>query len=98
MMRVFVVDVNTGTYYTDDIEPKLEDYYRIIGCKLIDIIEVSVSGRRFDIIADDEGLFVPHGARPSVFTRDDQIVAVGTVIFCHCDESKNETGLFFKSD
>ena len=92
-MRVFVVDVNVGTYYTDDIEPKLEDYYRVIGCELVDIIEVSVGGKQFDLIADDEGMFVPHGARPSVFTNGDQIVSVGTVIFCHCDKNGNETGL-----
>lgn len=36
----------------------LEDYYKSIGCRTIDIANRSIAGKRYDIICDDEGLFV----------------------------------------
>ena len=36
----------------------LEDYYDIIGCRYIDIVEVSIGRRVFNLIVDDEGMLV----------------------------------------
>lgn len=35
----------------------LEDYYKLIECRCIDIVSRTIGGKRFEIICDDEGLF-----------------------------------------
>ena len=39
-----------------DIEDRIEEYYRLIGCDLIDIVSRTIGGKVFDLIVDDEGL------------------------------------------
>lgn len=92
-MRVFVIDVNAGTYYTDDINDDIKEYYRIIGCRLIDIAELEIDGRLFDVICDDEGLSAEYGARPSVVDEKSEVKMIGSLIFCHSDENGDEVGL-----
>lgn len=92
-MRVFVIDVNAGTYYTDDIQDDLETYYKIIGCRTIEISCLEIENRTFDVICDDEGLFNEHGARPSVVDLESHPRMVGSLIFCHTDENGDETDL-----
>lgn len=36
---------------------ELKDYYRLIGCTTIDIVNRSIKGKRYEIICDDEGTF-----------------------------------------
>ena len=93
-MRVFVIDVNAGTYYTDDIKDDLETYYKIIiGCRLIDIAELQIEERVFDVICDDEGLSAEFGARPSVVDMKSEVKMIGSLIFCHANENGDEVGL-----
>ena len=92
-MRVFVIDVNAGTYYTDDIQDDIKSYYKIIDCQLIDIAELEIDNTTFDVIYDDEGMFVKNGARPSVVDKNDNVKMVGTVIFCHANKNGDEIGL-----
>lgn len=92
-MRVFVIDVNAGTYYTDDIQDDIKTYYQIIGCQLIDIAELQIEDRTFDVICDDEGMFAKNGARPSVVDAKSNVKMVGSLIFCHGDSNDDEVGL-----
>ena len=92
-MRVFVIDVNAGTYYTDDIQDDIKSYYKIIDCQLIDIAELEIDNTTFDVIYDDEGMFVKNGARPSVVDKNDNVRMVGTVIFCYFNKNGDEIGL-----
>jgi len=92
-MRVFVIDVNAGTYYTDDIKDDLETYYKIIGCRLIDIVNLKIEDRVFDVICDDEGLSAEFGARPSVVDMKSGVRMIGSLIFCHANENGDEVGL-----
>jgi len=92
-VRVFVIDVNSGTYYTDDIRDDIKVYYKIIGCELIDIAEVQIEDRIFDVICDDEGMYVKNGARPSVVDAKSNVKMVGTLMFCHGDSNGDEIGL-----
>ena len=38
----------------------LDDYYRLIGCRTIDIISRSIGDVRVEIVLDDEGALVEH--------------------------------------
>lgn len=59
----------------------LDDYYKLIGCTTIDIANRGIKGKRFDIIADDEGTFVEN---PKISAIDDmgQPMLVGNLIIC----------------
>ena len=59
-MMAFVIDSKTEEHKLIDVEPSLAEYYRIIGCRCIDIINRKVSGRDLCIIVDDEGLLKPN--------------------------------------
>lgn len=39
-----------------EINPKLDEYYRLLDCKTIDVTQRYIGGRLYDIIVDDEGL------------------------------------------
>lgn len=72
------------------IDPKgLEDYYRLIGCRMIDIVNRGIKGKRFDIICDDEGTFVEN---PKISAIDDfgQAMLVGNLIVTGGVDSEGE--------
>lgn len=54
-MKALLLDVKNGI--VEEINANgLHDYYRLIGCDCIDIVNREINGKRFDIICDDEGL------------------------------------------
>lgn len=71
----------------------LQDYYRLIGCTTIDIVNRGIKGKRYDIICDDEGTFLED---PRISAIDDmgQPLLVGNLIVCgEADEEGNLTDL-----
>lgn len=60
---------------------ELKDYYRLIGCTTIDIVNRSIKGKRYEIICDDEGTFK---ADPRISAIDDMgnAMLVGNLIVC----------------
>lgn len=71
----------------------LKDYYKLIGCTTIDIVNRGIKGKRFDIIADDEGTFVEN---PKISAIDDmgQPMLVGNIIIAgEADEAGEMTDL-----
>ena len=79
------VDVN------DDEDGQLQQFYKYIGCDTVDMLEVSIGGRKFDIIVDDEGCYKLF-AIPS-FSMSDGAVFFGNVLFEHRDAEGRTTGL-----
>lgn len=73
-----VVDVNT-----------LEDYYKLIGCRCIDIVTRKIGRKWFDIICDDEGLF---SNDPLISAIDDMgnPMLVGNLIVCGLADDEGE--------
>ena len=41
-----------------DIKPELDNYYKLLECSTIDMKAIRLGDRHYDIICDDEGLFV----------------------------------------
>lgn len=58
---------------------KLEDYYELIGCTCIDIVNRKIGRKRFDIICDDEGTF-RSDAKISAIDNLGQIMLVGNLL------------------
>ena len=92
-MRGFLVDVKTGearAVETQTGNGALADYYRLIGCKTIDITSRSIGGKEFDIICDDEGLYAEGGAIVSALDSKYRPALVGSLIVCNYDENTGE--------
>lgn len=71
----------------------LKDYYRLIHCTTIDIVNRGITGKRYDIICDDEGTFADD---PLISAIDDlgRVMLVGNLIVCgEADEEGNLTSL-----
>lgn len=56
-MKMLLVDVKNCVVKPVDVNG-LNDYYDLIGCRCIDIVNRQIGKRRFEIICDDEGLLV----------------------------------------
>ena len=91
-MKVFFIDAETNVSKLIDIDLTLENYYKILNCRLIDITERRISGKYFDIIVDDEGLFDPSNKVSAVY-EDGTPALVGSLIICNHDGEGNETAL-----
>ena len=74
-----------------EIENSLESFYKIIGCDMIDIVQIEVEGKFFDVICDDEFLLKEKPV-PTLFI-DNENVLCGNLIFMTCDEEGNTQGL-----
>lgn len=91
-MKMFLVDVKNQTLGVRDVQPKLEEYYRLLDCDTIDIVERQVGGKYFDIICDDEGL-LKENPIPSALNKKGELMLVGNLLLCHHDNEGNETEL-----
>lgn len=66
----------------------LSAYYDLLNCEFIDIARVKVRGREFEIVCDDEGLFVENN--PVRFTSADfKYRIVGNIFVCALDENSD---------
>ena len=83
-MRAFRIDENTGEFGTIEVEPRLEEYYRLIGCECIDIVTREVGGTGFNIVVDDEGLLRGGDVTAASLTTGE--VLVGTILLFGIDD------------
>ena len=51
-MRALFLDMENDDVTVVEVNG-LQDYYRLIGCDCIDIANMEIRGKRFDIICDD---------------------------------------------
>ena len=54
-MRGLLLDVMENKVEVVEVNG-LDDYYRLIGCSLVDITQREIAGKYYEIICDDEGL------------------------------------------
>ena len=59
-MRAYYINGETDEHEPIDIEPKLDEYYRLIGCRCVDFAVREIDGHEYNIICDDEGLLKPN--------------------------------------
>ena len=76
----------------------LEDYYKLLNCRCIDIVNrpiISLNDKieHFDIICDDEGLLKENNLVSAVDFRNRKIALVGNLLICDFDREGNEKSL-----
>lgn len=87
-MKALLIDVMENKVETVDVNG-LQDYYKLIHCTTIDIVNREIKGKRYDIICDDEGTFSDD---PLISAIDDlgRAMLVGNLIVCgEADEEGN---------
>jgi hypothetical protein len=63
-VKGYKIDIDNACAYTVEVDG-LRDYYREIGCDVIDIVVVEIDGAHYNVVIDDEGL-LRDDPRPSV--------------------------------
>ena len=77
-MEMLLIDVENNKVKVVDVDG-LGDYYKHIGCRCIDIVNPKIGNKRFEIICDDEGLFVEN-PKTSAITQSGRPMLVGNLL------------------
>ena len=77
-MEMLFIDVEHNKVRVVDVND-LGDYYTLIGCRCIDIVNRKIGDKRFEIICDDEGLFVEN-PKTSAITQSGRPMLVGNLL------------------
>lgn len=56
LLRGVLVDVENEKVSVVKIPDELDEFYKILGCSCIDIVNRKIGRKRFEIVCDDEGL------------------------------------------
>ena len=91
-IKGILVDVKSNIIDVCEIEKSLESYYKILNCKLIDIVSMKIGNRYFDIICDDEGL-MKEDITISAIYDDFTPALVGNLFIVRHDGRGNERSL-----
>lgn len=57
ILRGVLVDVENEKISVVEIPDELDEFYKILNCSCIDIVNRKIGRKRFEIVCDDEGLF-----------------------------------------
>ena len=86
------IHIGENGYEVATIDGSLESLYQICKCDLIDVAYVTIKGKPFDVICDDEGLFKPEEELfCRVFSRKFGARIVGDVFVCSHNEAEFES-------
>lgn len=92
-LTAVLVNVETGMFGIIEVANELETFYKVLGCRRIDITIRRIGDRVAEIICDDEGLLVDS---PKISAIDNlgQAQLVGNLLIVgRCDSEGNLTSL-----
>ena len=82
MGKVTGLLVKDGECVRIKIQDKLEEFYKMLGCDLIDIKTVRINGGVYDVVCDDEGLFDKDAAITMINDTNYTPMLVGNLFIC----------------
>ena len=96
-MKGYLINVREGTAGVCEItgadgqetKGSLQDYYRLIGCRCVDIASRSIGGKYFDLVVDDEGLYGDN-ATVSAVDGDGEPMLVGNIVIVNCPNDESD--------
>ena len=77
-MKMLMIDVENRKVKLVEVNG-LKDYYKLIGCRCIDIIHRRIGDVEVEIVLDDEGLFVEN-PKPSGISVDGTPILFGNLL------------------
>ena len=92
MIKTILIDVKNSKFDVLNIENTLDEFYRLIDCRCINIVRRKIGRKWFDIVCDDEGLF---DESPIISAIDNlgQPMFVGNLLIVQMDEEGETIGL-----
>ena len=88
ILKMFLLDVENETASELDVVDDLDEFYRLLNCRCIDIVERTVAGRQFTFIVDDEGKDNPKIS--ALDFAEWEPMLVGNLLICHTDFDSGE--------
>ena len=79
-MKALLLDAMEGKVETVDADG-VEEFYKLLHCTTIDIVQRIIGNRWYDIVCDDNGTFV-EDPRISAVDSKGQIMLVGNLLIC----------------
>lgn len=70
-----------GLQFVEVEEEKLDDYYKLLDCNCIDIVDRRIGDRSFSIVCDDEGL-CKENPTISAVNKNGKPMLVGNLFIC----------------
>ena len=94
-MRGYLIDVQNDEHRVVEIADKdhLGQFYELIGCECIDLVTRRIGGKYFDVIVDDEGLFVQNPICSAYDSKHNPMLVGNIVILGEADGEGNETSM-----
>lgn len=92
MIKAILIDVKNNCTEVVEIENTLDEYYRLIDCRCIDIVRRKIGRKYYDIICDDEGLF-DESPKISAINNLGGVMLVGNLLITNADEEGETIGL-----
>ena len=82
-MRGYLIDVENGKHGPVEIkgDNHLDQFYRLIGCRCIDIAVRKVGEKYYNVVLDDEGLLVADPITSAIDTTRHGMLAGNLVLF-----------------
>ncbi|MBE6095100.1 MAG: hypothetical protein E7199_06500 [Schwartzia succinivorans] len=74
-----------------DETDKLNEYYRYLNCRCIDMATIDVDGHAYDVVCDDEAL-LRQPLIPSLYVSEEQVL-FGNLVFARNNEDGESVGL-----
>lgn len=86
--------INVNDNKVEVVEVKgLKDYYRLIGCKLVDIVNLDINGKRYDIVVDDEGILIENPKISAVDDNGKPMLVGNIIVLGKVDDEGDSTSL-----
>lgn len=74
-----------------DETDKLNEYYRYLNCRCIDMATIDVDGHAYDVVCDDEAL-LRQPLIPSLYVSEEQVL-FGNLVFARNNKDGESVGL-----
>lgn len=80
-----------------EVKPDYREYQKLCNSRVIDIVNIKIGGKPFDIICDDEFL-LKSGQQVTALNLSGQPVLLGNLIICNFDDSTGEEKSITEAD
>ena len=91
-MKVLVIDTDKKSPRIEETPGGLEEWQKLVNCRLIAISYYKINGKAYDIISDDEAL-LKAGGKVTAIDRERGPLLVGNLVICNYDGEGGEAGL-----
>lgn len=94
-MRGYLIDVENGKHGPVEVkgDDHLEQFYRLIGCRCIDIAVRKVGETHYNVVLDDEGLLVEDPIASAIDREGHAMLAGNLVLFGMDEQTMDLTSL-----